>query len=351
MPPMNEQGILPYPHLPPEEIFDRIVCSVGGQRVDTLLQEHPDWNNADYLLDDGLVVAELKELQKDFINDERTQKRLSDIHSDWVQRGLIEPAYDLLKIQTDQLPPVCQEEFFQIFKRKLEAPISKAAKQIKETKERLGKPESRGLLILVNEGNTILTPNVIAFLLSRILKGQHSSIDQVLFCSVNLPMTGPNIPDQARFWIPFSVHDRPKVDEGLLERLQIAWCQVMDQAIGFGPQPVIDANANQNSLDSYAYKVDGLDFAGSSFVKAGKCYACKQTGRKYYCESVKLGVAHMFLVEARTPNGDLVQAEFQQSLVSATITHHYILITDKNEVKRIQRIVKRLRQPQGFGAK
>jgi hypothetical protein len=341
---MTNRNILPYPYLPAEEVFDRIVASVGGYRVDSFLDGTPDWDNADYLLDNGFVIAELKELKADPLNDRETQERLSAMYSGWVQRGLVEPSYGKVLIQTDRLPETCQEEFFQLFKRRLEGPIAKASSQIRETKQRLGNSVSKGLLILVNEGNTMLRPDVAAFLLSRILNKQHTSINQVIFCTVNLPITGSDIPDQGRLWIPMST-DRPKVDAQLLQRMQVAWQRTIDEAIGLGPQPIINMDVIQNPLESFTYEANDIRLQESSFVKAGKYYSCKTTERKYYCDAVDQGLATMYLVESYTPNGDLIQAEFTQRLIWAT-KFQYEQIFDESEKKRLKKMMKKLRRIQ-----
>lgn len=341
---MTNINILPHPYLPAEEVFNRIVASVGGCRVDSFLDRTPDWDNADYLLDNGLVIAELKELRTDPLNDGETQKRLSELYSDWVQRGLVTPSYGNVLIQTDRLPKICQEEFFQLFKRKLEGPIAKASRQIRETKQHLGKPESKGLLILVNEGNTMLRPDVAAFLLSRILNGQYTAINQVIFCTVNLPITGPDIPDQGLLWIPMST-DRPEVDAQLLQRMRVAWKRTLDEAIGLGSQPIVNMDLRRNSLELFTYAANDISLQESSFVKAGKYYSCKTTGRKYYCDSVDQGLATMYLVESYTPNGNLIQAKFTQRLIWAT-KFQYEQISDVSEIKRLKKMVKKLRKTQ-----
>jgi len=99
------------------------------------------------------------------------------------------------------------------------------------------------------------------------LKGQHTSINQVIFCTVNLPITGSDIPDQGLLWIPMST-DRQKVDAQLLQRMQVAWQKTIDEAIGIGSQPIINMNVNQNSLESFTYEVNDISIQESSFVKA-----------------------------------------------------------------------------------
>ena len=59
-----------------EKEFDNFVPEVGGQRVDELIGKSPNFDNADYVFDDDKIVAELKCLQENKLNDANLNKKI-----------------------------------------------------------------------------------------------------------------------------------------------------------------------------------------------------------------------------------------------------------------------------------
>ena len=175
---------VPRPYLPVEPLFDRIVELSGGKRVDSLLAQPPDWDNADYLFQESNVIAELKEIQKDLNADRELSQRLGEIH--YKHRDRLGVLFGRQSIRIDQLPDDIRNEMIVPFQRRIEGPVKKAAKQIKETKAQLGLPDARGLLIVVNDASTFLSPDLAHFFFSRILSKHHSAIDHLVYCSVNM---------------------------------------------------------------------------------------------------------------------------------------------------------------------
>ncbi len=61
--------------LPTEETFDQFVKQFGGQKISDLLSNSPSFKNADYLFREQNVIAELKNFQTDFGNQENFKEK------------------------------------------------------------------------------------------------------------------------------------------------------------------------------------------------------------------------------------------------------------------------------------
>lgn len=328
------------PHLSVERVFDQIVAASGGRRIDAMLGKRIEWENADYHFDSPLVIAELKELHNDHNGDRGLVEQVSTIYAKYVARGMVPPLPRTQTIRIDLLPEPCRMEMITPFKRKLEAPVKKAARQIKETKRRLSMESALGLLILVNEGSTFLTPEITAFFLHHILKGQYSGINHIIYCSVNMALEGPNIPGGGGLlWSSMEIEGRAPVPEELCRTLYERWISVIDRETGIRADvlPIVPLVAG----DKYSFTRASEGPESPAFVQPGKFYSSPTAERKYACIAIEGATARMMLLESYL-NGTLVQAEFNQKLIHAT-AGAYRLITDANEIKRLKAILKRLR--------
>jgi len=200
------------------------VKQMGGVVLDDMLK-NPTFANADYWFSDAGVVAELKCLTEDLSTKATFTESLSTLHASWIKRGLIPPpTTNRVRLNLRDLPPRCAREFIDPIKKKLEAStIKKANRQIRETKKYLNAPNAMGLLLLANDGNYMLPPNMMTHLLSRILKGQHSSIQSVIYFSVNVNATVPGVNMPSQFWIDAIPPAREPVSLAFREALRTAW--------------------------------------------------------------------------------------------------------------------------------
>ena len=278
---------VPRPYLPVEPLFDRIVETSGGKRVDALLDKPPDWENADYIFADENVVAELKEIQKDINADRELSQRLGAIHHK--HRTRLGVLIGRRSIRIDQLPEDIRDEMIVPFQRRIEGPVKKAAKQIKETKKRLGVPDACGLLILVNDASTFLTPDLAHFFLSRILSSQHRAIDHVVYCSVNMLLESDEVPEGGCFWWDSVVPGRHHLPEGFTKRLCENWKRASDEAVGV---PGYTKKLASDGSEPRKMRFVTLRHGGEGspfFVRPKKFYEDPKLGFKYYCDEVSSG--------------------------------------------------------------
>src|SRR6266567_2712992 len=141
------------PHLHIESSFNEFVKEFNGELVSELLPDNPPFKNADYLFRNDNVIAELKCLQKDILEEPDIKAKVNALYDVWVHKGLVRPAWGTFEVNVANLPLECQREVYGLIKKPIKRTIEKANKQIKSTKEHLNLPNAAGLLLLANDGN------------------------------------------------------------------------------------------------------------------------------------------------------------------------------------------------------
>jgi hypothetical protein len=229
------------------------VRQLGGTVLDEVLV-NPNFKNADYWFSEAAVVAELKCMTEDLATDAEFNSKATQLHKSWVERGLVaKPSASRARFNLRDIPPECAYEFIEPIKRRLESSVlKKANRQIRETKKYLKSPFAKGLLLLVNDGNFLMPPSVVNHLLGRCLKGQYSSINSVIYLSVNQFATMPGLDMPALFWIDALVPGRMPVDEMFRLKLQSGW---MDHHASLVRDPVLRVHP-----PSEPDVVDGIQF-------------------------------------------------------------------------------------------
>jgi hypothetical protein len=177
-----------------EILMDDVVLMAGGERVDQSLRADDPLRpkNADYVFRQDNAVAELKSLQQEVLT-AAYRRKLARLFRSWNDRELIR-VYGRTIVQLQNLPKACQNEWLRLLTLSLQTNVvSKANKQIEWTKERLGIPDAKGILLLANDGNYSFEPYNLVVLVSQILRKlhpdrtpQYSSIHAVAFFSANL---------------------------------------------------------------------------------------------------------------------------------------------------------------------
>ena len=242
-----------------EPTFDRSVKLVGGCRVKDLFGENPGFPNADYYFPDHKIVAELKELDKDHLSDSKFQNKISLLYASWVDKGLVPPAYGIIDLITEQLPPECAVEYFDLLKSRLEDPsLRKANRQIRETKKKLEEPEAVGLLLLANNGNVIFDPGVTFNLLNHSLRNQYRSIDRVIYFSANLALNIEGIGPDCLLWADVEIKDRRPMNQQFLDCLHEAWVHEVGKELG-NQAPIVKTEVAVETIDRLRFRTPRRD--------------------------------------------------------------------------------------------
>ena len=235
-PPHNPDMPSP-PRIHIEREFSTVVRKVGGDVVSDLLKtKSPPFDNADYLFRSANVVAELKCLDKNTIADPQFLAKLSSTYSKLVKANRAPPIRGRRIITLADIAAYDQRaafEFVEPFKQRLRKVVIKANKQIRETAKHFNIPDSRGLLVLANDGDLGFEIDMTMHLLDRLFRSQFSSIDSVLYFTANVTVNVPGF-RPSLFWAPVDVPGRSPVGDSLLEAIRAAWMNHMATLTG-GP--------------------------------------------------------------------------------------------------------------------
>ena len=220
-----------------ESIVDPFVQRVGGQRISEIIGNKNPAKNADYLFQTHNVIAELKSLQAGtFV--ESIQRKINELFTRWQQeRKLI--VFGTAKIESSKLSPECREKIFSVMAEALQKHVVFAANdQIKSTKKLLNMPDAKGLLWVASDGNEFLQPNILWYLLQRILQKKkqngepaYSSIHGLAYFSPRMLGQIPGAAEPALLW--FSGLRQPDAQvKACLDQLSDEWPKYVSWAQG-----------------------------------------------------------------------------------------------------------------------
>lgn len=126
-----------------EEFMDNVINNAGGSRF-SAKEKVNGKKNADYLLGD--FILELKDLQQEGFEKEPRQKKLAELFAPYF------PGESEVTIDTSILNKGDYRRYLDIISGPIKSHIKSASKQIKETREVLGKPNLKGGIIFLNTG-------------------------------------------------------------------------------------------------------------------------------------------------------------------------------------------------------
>ena len=217
-----------------EPAFDEFVTSFGGVKVSTLIAGRLDLKgtpplNADYFFADDNVIAELKCLEEDTYSADQFKELFTSLVTDWYDRGMIQWRVfgGPVIIQSRDLPTECQLELEKIISRRLRKVVAKANKQIRQTKQTLGANEAQGLLLLVSDGNYFLRPEHVLGFVGRILRDRFSSINSIVYFTVNAAVDVPAVDKDSLIWIQSFRDNFEPLKAEFLSRLRAGWLQYL----------------------------------------------------------------------------------------------------------------------------
>jgi hypothetical protein len=221
--PLNELVI------PVETSFDGFVMKHGGQLVRDLVGNVNPTRNADYVFQSPSIIAELKCMERPALTEEDS-KRLNDLAAGWMHLGLIPRFYGTRQLRLRDVPVTCQRDWLKVLMAPWKKKLGLANKQIRQTKATLKMPNARGILFLVNDAPSWVSPHDAFNLMTRVLRskkdtGEHvySHLDCIVYFSINARV----IQDGKgwNFWHPgFRAKNDPVVSN-FVNELRNAWFQ------------------------------------------------------------------------------------------------------------------------------
>jgi SEC-C motif len=219
------------PRLDIESSFNEFVKEFDGELVSELIPSNPSFENADYLFRNDNVVAELKCLKKDILEEPGIKAKLNALYDAWVHKRLVRPAWGDLQINTANLPIECQREVYGLIKKPIQRTIEKANRQIKSTKQHFNLPNTAGLLLIANDGVYSLESAHIIEIVGKILTHQYSAIDGFVYFTVNMRAMKPDYERDVNLWVPnYGGYIESLVK--MVDRMADAWRQFYARMIG-----------------------------------------------------------------------------------------------------------------------
>lgn len=225
-------------HLPVEETFNEYVQAFGGKLVQDVIPAEirtagAGHANADYYFPDEQepIIAEVKCLENNLFSTPEFRAKMLSLHQGWVRKGIVPPVPGpVTRIATAQLPDECRWAVFQLVKNPIERVIGKASDQIKATRRYLNLPNTKGLLLLVNDGHQGLDPQQLVETVGWILTNQEKAgINSVIIMTVNLRATMPGINRDILLWTDAFRPNMELVSREFLDRFRDGWMQFFQE--------------------------------------------------------------------------------------------------------------------------
>lgn len=233
---------LPNPTIDVEVELSKAIERIGGARVDSIVGK-VGRKNADFLFDSASVIAELKELEIDQISARRFIEKCSAVYQRYRSAGKAPvQVFGTARITTQGFPEDFTREIADLYAVPIRRVIRDANEQIESTREILGRQGHRGLLILVNNGNTALDPQHVIWSLGRHLGGpDFGAINAVVFLTANMPVESDEVDLAAlglrtdmdiHVWYSAGRRGFDRVDDAFLDSLRVAWFGHLSGIVG-----------------------------------------------------------------------------------------------------------------------
>lgn len=220
------------PHEPLNVVatLNEFVHSNGGEIVSEIIPQPATFENADYLFRRCSVVAELKEIDTEFSRSSSFTKGYSSL----LKRVCTEdPNWRPVLFGGDEKYPTWfHSEFVRLFRPPISRIFKKANRQLRATKSFFGIETSTGVLFLVNDGFTAIGPNLVQALASSLLVHSYSSIDCLVYLTVNryVEIAGSDVP--RLMWLPVYSDRAPDSLVPFVDDLGRSWFKFLETKIG-----------------------------------------------------------------------------------------------------------------------
>jgi len=226
----------PPPDMEVEPTFDAFVEWFGGELVRKALPSNTNVPlNADYFFRSRTIVAELKCLEKDYMRKEQIGKKVEALIQEWARHGRLRSEHFTgNRIAINALGDDCAMAVFRLYFQPIQAAVKQANRQIRQTKEYFALPDAKGLLILANDGNYSLTPEMSMSILARLLPNHYSSIDSFIYFTPNMRLASNRYERQANLWIsgPSNRPSANAVESDYLSEIEQGWTRYIEHITG-----------------------------------------------------------------------------------------------------------------------
>ncbi len=214
-----------------EASFDSFVRSIGGVVLKDEVGCSPPFENADYILHNHQIVAELKCLEDNKLDDPVYMGKIDALWQKWRSLGLVKGDTPE-RILLNELPQQCAREIVSVASRPLQRIIEKANRQIRQTKVALNLPSYKGLLFLANDGNYANPPPTLNQLIGGVLSKGFTSIDCYVLFTVNMVAQVPEVDIPCTLWMPSFRSEADSIPADVMAAIRDGWSTFQEQLTG-----------------------------------------------------------------------------------------------------------------------
>lgn len=211
-----------FPRIDVEKEMQEVVRQCGGIVLEDHLKGAPDFQNADFIFHSEKLIFELKCLTEDNIFSATNQEKIKNI---WRRCHIKKLVSNPLPNESEwkSLPKNIQNEIYEIRTRTIKKRAQKANIQIRQTKAKLSLPDYTGILIIVNDGITSLSPPAFIHATQLALKRDFKEIRHFIFLTLNIFSFQRQTGLPTLFWICFDMEDGTPVNTTFMDFLGKTW--------------------------------------------------------------------------------------------------------------------------------
>lgn len=213
-----------------EPLWQEFVRSFGGLVVHDMVAEPRGFQNADFAFLDQGVIAELKEIQTEFSSTAAFRCGFKTL----MQRLVTEqPESRSTFFGGDgKVPAWFMPELVRLCRPSLSRILKKANRQLRETKIHFGVNSETGVLLLVNDGFTSISPEFVRAQVSELLLHSYSSISCCVYLTVNRYIEFPGDREPKLLWATAYSDTAPDSLVSFVDDLGRGWFDFLEEKVG-----------------------------------------------------------------------------------------------------------------------
>ena len=216
--------------VPVEPLWQEFVRTLGGIVVQDVIPEPRNFQNADFAFPDQGVIAELKEVETEFSG---TASFLSGFKKSMDRLLTERPEWRPNLFGGDgKIPSWFTPEIVRLCRPPLSRILKKANRQIRETKLHFGVTSQTGVLLLVNDGFTSISPELIRAQVSELLLNSYSSISCCVYLTVNRYIEFLGDPEPKLLWVTAYSDTAPDSLVVFVDELGRKWFDFLEIKLG-----------------------------------------------------------------------------------------------------------------------
>ena len=213
-----------------ESEITKAIRSIGGERVSDYLSKSPAFDNADYIFHNYKVVAELKCLDVDKMNDPKFIDKASKIYRDEYTTPIV--AFGNVKLSTHGFSSEYTRKIRNLYRKPIQKRVLKANKQLKNTRKELGVEDYKGVVIVVNNNNSALDPWHIHDILESLMNQDcYSAINGAIFFNVKQKVVLPRNGREYTAWVTLDRNSHQKIDLEFQTAFRNCWLKHFSKLI------------------------------------------------------------------------------------------------------------------------